>query len=55
MMSDIAIRVDNCILSGVEGQSRLTHIGARQQRHDTLRDAISDSVPRSSGHCGLRM
>ena len=31
-MSDIAIRVENL--------SKLYHIGARQQRHDTLRDAL---------------
>jgi len=33
-MSDIAIRVDHL--------SKLYHIGRAQQRHDTLRDAISD-------------
>jgi hypothetical protein len=31
-MSDIAIRVDHL--------SKLYHIGARPERHDTLRDAI---------------
>ena len=31
-MSDIAIRVENL--------SKLYHIGARQERHDTLRDAL---------------
>ena len=65
-MSDIAIRVEDyilrpllslakgqaegCILSEVEGLSKLYTIGARQQRHDTtsarlsagLRDAIAD-------------
>jgi len=46
-MSDIAIRVENCILSadlwsGAEGLSKLYHLGRAQQRHDTLRDAISD-------------
>jgi hypothetical protein len=39
-MTDIAIRVENCILSRVEGLSQLYHIGARQERHDTLRDAL---------------
>ncbi|WP_423224740.1 hypothetical protein [Candidatus Amarolinea aalborgensis] len=34
-MSDIAIRVDNCILSRVEGLSKLYHIGRAQERHDT--------------------
>ncbi len=33
-MSDIAIRVENL--------SKLYHIGARQKRHDTLRDQIAD-------------
>ena len=33
-MTDIAIRVENL--------SKLYHIGRAQQRHDTLRDAISD-------------
>ena len=54
-MSNSAIRVEHL--------SKLYTIGARQQRHDTtsaslsagLPDAISDSVPRSSGHCGLRI
>ncbi len=54
-MTDIAIRVENyilsrvegCILSGgrqpgVEGLSKLCTIGRAQQRHDTLRDAIAD-------------
>ncbi len=44
-MSDIAIRVENCILSadlwsGAEGLSKLYHLGRAQQRHDTLRDAL---------------
>jgi len=55
-MTDIAIRVENCILSGVEGLSKLypavapracpessegaRHLGRAQQRHDTLRDAL---------------
>jgi len=41
-MSNIAIRVENCILTRVEELSKLYHIGRAQQRHDTLRDAISD-------------
>jgi hypothetical protein len=53
-MSDIAIRVENCILSRVEGLSKLYpstrlragHIGRAQQRHDTLRDALVSSLPR---------
>ena len=53
-MSDSAIRVEHL--------SKLYHSGARQERHDTtsaprsagLPDVISDSVPRSSGHCGCR-
>jgi hypothetical protein len=36
MMSEIAIRVDSL--------SKLYHIGARQQRHDTLRDALVDGL-----------
>ena len=51
--SNSAICVENTILSRVAGLSKLYHSGARQQRHDTLRDAIFDSVPRSSGHCGF--
>ena len=35
-MSDIAIRVENL--------SKLYHLGARQQRHDTLRDALVHNV-----------
>jgi lipopolysaccharide transport system ATP-binding protein len=58
-MTDIAIRVENyilsqaegCILSRVEGLSKLYHIGRVQQRHDTtstrlsagLRDAIAEA------------
>ncbi len=37
-MSDIAIRVENL--------SKLYHIGAAHQRHDTLRDALGDRVSR---------
>ena len=37
-MTDIAIRVDNL--------SKLYHLGALQQRHDTLRDALTGFVPR---------
>jgi len=37
-MSDIAIRVENL--------SKLYHIGRAQQRHDTLRDALVDALPR---------
>ncbi len=39
-MSDIAIRVENL--------SKLYHLGARQQRHDTLRDALTGMFRR--GH-----
>jgi lipopolysaccharide transport system ATP-binding protein len=39
-MTDIAIRVDNL--------SKLYHIGALQQRHDTLRDALTGMFRR--GH-----
>ncbi len=39
-MSDIAIRVDNL--------SKLYHIGALQQRPDTLRDALTGFLPRIS-------
>jgi len=38
MMSDIAIRVENL--------SKLYHIGELHQRHDTLRDALTDSMAR---------
>ena len=51
--SNSAICVENTILSRAAGLSKLYHSGARQQRHDPLRDAIADSVPRSSGHCGF--
>ena len=37
-MSDIAIRVENL--------SKLYHIGRTQQRHDTLRDALVNALPR---------
>ena len=37
-MTDIAIRVDNL--------SKLYHLGALQQRHDTLRDALTGIRPR---------
>ena len=37
-MTDIAIRVDNL--------SKLYHLGALQQRHDTLRDALTGFMPR---------
>ena len=37
-MSDIAIRVENL--------SKLYHIGRSQQRHDTLRDALANVLPR---------
>jgi hypothetical protein len=55
-MTDLAIRVENCILStsttlsvdSVEGLSKLYHIGRAQQRHDTLRDALTDFLPRIS-------
>ena len=39
-MTDIAIRVDNL--------SKLYHIGALQQRHDTLRDALTGILPQIS-------
>ena len=39
-MTDIAIRVENL--------SKLYHIGALQQRHDTLRDALTGFLPRIS-------
>ncbi len=39
-MSDIAIRVDNL--------SKLYHIGRAQERHDTLRDALVNALPRIS-------
>ncbi len=45
-MSDIAIRVENCILSRVEGLSKRYHIGRAQQRHDTLRDALVSTFKR---------
>ena len=63
-MSDIAIRVENCILSRVEGLSKLypavapraRHLGRAQQRHDTpstrlrtrLRDAIVGTFKRAN-------
>jgi hypothetical protein len=61
-MSDIAIRVENCIQSGgrqpgVEGLSKLYHLGRaqsragdslRSQRHDRLRDALSSVFSRQS-------
>jgi hypothetical protein len=37
-LSDIAIRVENL--------SKLYHIGKAQKRHDTLRDALADVLPR---------
>jgi len=37
-MSNIAIRVENL--------SKLYHIGRAQQRHDTLRDALVNALPR---------
>jgi hypothetical protein len=56
-MTDLAIRVENCILSGVEGLSKLYpstllracpecnegagHIGRGQQRHDTTSTRLS--------------
>jgi hypothetical protein len=61
-MSDITIRVDHCILSRVEGLSKLYHLGRAQQRHDTtstplraaplwgsasLRDALAGALPRT--------
>ena len=39
-MSDIAIRVENL--------SKLYRIGRAQQRHDTLRDALVEFLPRIS-------
>jgi hypothetical protein len=39
-MSDIAIRVDHL--------SKLYHLGRAQQRHDTLRDALSSVFSRQS-------
>ena len=39
-MTDIAIRVENL--------SKQYHIGRAQRRHDTLRDALMDSLPRIS-------
>jgi hypothetical protein len=61
-MTDLAIRVENCILStsttlsvdSVEGLSKLYHIGRAQGRHDTtstrlsagLRDALVNALPR---------
>ncbi len=52
-MSDIAIRVENYILSadlwsGVEGLSKRYHLGRAQQRHDTLRDALVAVFSRQS-------
>jgi len=47
-MPNIAIRVENYILSGVEGLSKLYHLGRAQQRHDTLRDALSSVFSRQS-------
>jgi len=47
-MTDIAIRVENCILSRVEGLSKLYRIGRAQQRHDTLRDALVSTFQRSN-------
>lgn len=41
-MSDIAIRVENL--------SKLYHIGARQERHDTLRDALTGLFRRNGSH-----
>ena len=43
-MTDIAIRVENCIRSRVEGLSKLYTIG-RAQRRDTLRDTLTDFLP----------
>lgn len=37
-MSDVAIRID--------GVSKLYHLGRTQQRHDTLRDALTNLLPR---------
>lgn len=58
-MTDIAIRVENCILSegrqpAVEGLSKRYRIGRAANRHDTtstvlsasLRDALTDFWPR---------
>jgi hypothetical protein len=39
-MSDVAIRVENL--------SKLYHIGRAQQRHDTLRDALTAAFKRSN-------
>ncbi len=40
-MGDLAIKV--------EGISKLYHIGAKQQRHDTLRDMIAAKFSRQTG------
>ncbi|MEI2689475.1 MAG: hypothetical protein V9H69_07100 [Anaerolineae bacterium] len=40
-MSDIAIRVDNLSKLYPELSARAGHLGARQQRPDTLRDALT--------------
>jgi hypothetical protein len=45
MTSDIAIRVDHCILSGVEGLSKLYHLGRAQSRAgDSLRSQRHDTT-----------
>ena len=41
-MSDIAIRVENPCPERRRRMSKRYQIGARQKRHDTLRDQIAD-------------
>jgi hypothetical protein len=43
-MSDIAIRVENCILSWVEGLSKLYRIGGPQASYKTLRESLVGAV-----------
>ena len=45
-MTDIAIRVDNLSKLYPARSLRAGHLGALQQRHDTLRDALTGFVPR---------
>ena len=45
-MSDIAIRVDNLSKLYPELSARAGHLGARQQRPDTLRDALTGALAR---------
>ncbi|MBE2234960.1 MAG: hypothetical protein IAE85_15805 [Anaerolinea sp.] len=45
-MTDIAIRVDNLSKLCPARSLRAGHLGALQQRHDTLRDALTGIRPR---------